>query len=757
VQTTPDRPPVTVEGTLDRVVFSNAENGWSVLRVVVAGRRDPLTAVGNLPGVQPGETLRLTGRYVIDKKFGEQLAVESFVTVLPSTLGGIERYLGSGLVRGIGRSLAKRLVAHFGLATLEVIEHAAHRLTEVEGIGPVRRERIEQAWAAQREIKNVMLFLQTHGVSTAYATRIYRLYGAEAIRIVKENPYRLATDVWGIGFKSADKIADRLGIARDAPSRLAAGLLFALGEAADEGHLYLPESQLLRTAAELLAVEGSGLAAALATLAAAGQVVVETEYLPPAAAISLAAACAGTPGPPAPSAAGAPAGGGERAVYLAPLHTAERGLAERLRTLAAALAVPLAIDLDAALRGFEQREQIELAAEQQQAIRQAIRQKVLVVTGGPGTGKTTLIRGVVSVLARKGRRVLLAAPTGRAAKRLAEATGSDAQTIHRLLAFDPRVMAFTRNQESPLDADVLVVDEASMLDTVLAYHLAKAVPDAAQLVLVGDVDQLPSVGPGRVLADLIASRALPVVRLGQVFRQAATSRIVRNAHRINRGELPDLAPPEATAEKSDFFFIERESPAEILATLEELVVRRIPSRFGFDPIEDVQVLTPMRRGELGTGNLNQVLQQLLNPDGAPVGRHQLRLGDKVMQTRNNYELEVFNGDLGRIRASDPEEHLVEVEVDGRAVVYEEAVLDELALAYACSVHKAQGSEYPCVVIPLHTQHYLLLQRNLLYTAVTRGRRLVVLVGSRRALQIAVRNDRGLERFSRLAQRLRGAG
>jgi|CXWL01.1.fsa_nt_gi exodeoxyribonuclease V alpha subunit len=723
---------LTVEGTLERIVYSSDENAWSVVRVIVAGRREPLTAVGNLLGVQPGESLRLTGRLVNDRKWGEQLQVDSYVSVAPASLVGIERYLGSGLVRGIGRSLAKRLVTRFGLATLDVIEQEPARLLEVDGIGPVRSARIREAWTAQKEIKTVMVFLQSHGVSTAFATRIWKLYGAEAVNVVRTDPYRLATDIWGIGFKSADRIARNLGLPTDAPARIRAGLLYVLSQAGDRGHLFLPQSKLLADAAALLEVAPELVPPALADLEMSGDVVVEEL---PAAATPLGQLR-------------------ERAIFLAALHAAEAGLAERLSGLLAAPASPLDVDVPRALAWFEQRAGIALAEGQRQAIAQALSAKLLVVTGGPGTGKTTLIKGVVEILGRKGRRLLLAAPTGRAAKRLSEATGAEAQTLHRLLAFDPQTRSFTRNQEKPLEADVVVVDEVSMLDVLLAYHLSKAVPATAQLVLVGDVDQLPSVGPGRVLADLIESGVVPVVRLGQVFRQAAASRIISNAHRINRGDLPFLDPP-GPGELADFFFIERSEPADVRATIRELVGERIPNRFGLDPVEDVQVLTPMRRGELGATNLNVDLQQLLNPQGTPVGRFgQLRVGDKVMQVRNNYDLEVFNGDIGRVRAVDTDEDTVEVVFDGRSVIYEPVALDELVLAYACSIHKAQGSEYPCVVVPVHTQHFVMLQRNLIYTAVTRGRKLVVLVGTKKALAIAVGTADGERRNSRLAERLR---
>ena len=719
----------TVTGLLERVVFSNEENAWSVVRLTVAGEREPVTAVGNLLGVQPGESLRLEGQWVVDPKFGRQLKVSSYTVVAPSTAEGIERYLGSGMVPGIGKEMAKRLVAAFGLQTLEVIEREPERLKEVKGLGPKRRAEIGRAFAEQREAREVMVFLQSHGVGTGHAIKICKRYGQDALRQVREDPYRLAIDIHGIGFLSADRIAGALGFAKTARERVEAGVLHLLSEAADRGHLFLPQARLTEEARRLLDVPAAPVEAAVATLAAAEQVVVE------------------------------PISGGERAnaseegsaVYLKPLHAAEAGLAARLRALLAQPALPLQIDAERALAWFEKKEGVTLAPAQREAVKRGLTEKLLVVTGGPGTGKTTLVRGIVEILGRKGRTVALAAPTGRAAKRLAEATGSPAATIHRLLEFDPRARRFLRDRDRPLACDLLIVDEASMLDTVLAYHLLKAVPNGGRLVLVGDVDQLPSVGPGRVLADLIRSRAVDIVSLDFIFRQGETSQIVQNAHRIQRGDLPVASRDLA----GDFFLAERGRPEEVLETLVDLVTRRIPARFGLDPVDEIQVLSPMNRGLLGTDNLNQVLREILNPSGRAVahGPHSLRVGDKVMQVRNDYELEVWNGDLGRVRGIDLDDEQVAVEIDGRRVLYDFPQLDELALAYACTIHKSQGSEYPCVVVPLHTQHHVMLQRNLLYTAVTRARRLAVLVGERRAIAVAVGNGRTGARYTLLAERL----
>jgi exodeoxyribonuclease V alpha subunit len=727
------RDTATLEGVLERVVFSNEENAWSVVRLQVAGQKDLVTAVGNLLGVQPGESLRLSGSWLNDPKYGRQFRVASYATVIPANLGGIEKYLGSGLIRGVGKVMAARMVAAFGLEVLDVIENHPERLKEVEGIGPKRRQEIARAWAEQREIKEVMIFLQSHGVSTHYAIKIYKAYGAHATQLVRDNPYRLAADIHGIGFQSADKIARALGIPPDAPQRIEAGTLYLLGAAADRGHVYLPRQALGEEAAKLLGAQAPQIDAAVTALAESEQIVLE-----PLAAATDAADAADT------------------AVFLRALHAAETSVAARVRALLVQPLLPLEIDLDRALDWFEKEERIELARQQRQAIRAGLTRKALVITGGPGTGKTTLVRGIVAILARKRQRVLLAAPTGRAAKRLAEATGAEASTLHRLLEFNPQTRQFDRNREHPLSCDVLIVDEASMLDTVLAHHLLRAVPDQGRLILVGDVDQLPSVGPGRVLGDLIRSEAVEVVRLSEIFRQAERSLIVVNSHRVNQGMMPIQ---ESVDSDGDFFFFARETPEEIAETIAQLVARRIPGKFGFDPVDQIQVLTPMNRGPLGTDSLNAALRDLLNPEGATVtrGGHSLRVGDKVMQVRNNYDLEVFNGDIGRVRAIDEVEQIVTVAVDGREVAYDFGSIDELVLAYACSIHKSQGSEYPCVVIPLHTTHYVMLQRNLLYTALTRAKRLAILVGEERALRVAVGTRRVRPRFTRLAERLSGFG
>jgi exodeoxyribonuclease V alpha subunit len=711
----------TLEGTLERIAFINEENAWSVVKIAVPDRREPVTAVGNLLGVKPGENLQLTGRWIQDKRFGEQFQVESFQTVVPATLAGIERYLGSGLVHGIGKVMAERLVARFGLKTLEVIDTHPERLTEVEGIGRVRSEQIRRAWIEQRAIKDVMVFLHSHGVAMSHATKIYKRYGDKAIAAVRENPYRLAADIFGIGFQTADEIARNLGVAPGAPARCQAGVLHVLRSLADEGHVAAPRADLVERARALLEVDEDLVQGALAPLVEREQIVIEQ----------------------------VPDG---QAVYLEALHIAERGIAELLERLMRARAKPLEIDIGRAVAWFEERQQITLAPEQREAIALSAHRKALVITGGPGTGKTTLINAILQILEKKGRSTLLAAPTGRAAKRMAETTGHEARTLHRMLEFTPKSNAFARGPSHPLDADLVIVDEASMLDTVMMYSLLRALPPHCQIVLVGDVDQLPSVGPGSVLLDLIRSGALPVVRLSHIFRQAEQSRIVVNAHRVNQGELPLSSADDPNA---DFFFIERQEPEDVLVTMKALLTERIPRKFGLHPTRDIQVLTPMHKGLLGAAALNQELQALFNPEGPSIvrGTRVFRVGDKVMQVKNDYDLDVFNGDVGHVATIDTEARTVTVVFDGRHVVYDEGQLDELALAYACSIHKSQGSEFPCVVLPLHTQHFVMLKRNLLYTAMTRARRLVVIVGSKRALSTAVSSADTVTRFTGLARRL----
>ena len=720
-----------LEGILERVVFQNPTTQWTVARLSPAEGGAPVTVVGSLLGVSPGSPLLLRGAWVDDRRYGRQFRVDSYQTRSPETLLGIERYLGSGLIPGIGPELAKRIVSVFGLRTLDVIDEAPERLEEVDGIGRARAESIADAWKAQRDIQDVMVFLRGHGVSPAYAARIYKRYGKDAVGLVRENPYRLALDIWGIGFKTADGIARNLGIAKDAPPRLEAGLVHALGELSEEGHTHAPEPALLGRAAELLAVDEHALEDALSRL--------ETSHLIVREALGDRGRCAS----------------------LTPLWEHEHDAAAALVGLAQTPMATPAIDVARATAWFERREGIELARGQRRAIRAATEDKCVVITGGPGVGKTTIVRAITAIAGAQRRRMALAAPTGRAAKKLSDSAGEPAVTLHRLLEFQPRTASFDRSASRPLEVDIVIVDEASMIDIALARALLVALPATAQLVLVGDIDQLPSVGPGAFLADVIASEAATVVELSEIFRQAAASRIVVAAHRINRGAVPDLqAPRGEDPARSDFYFVAREEPASARDTVVELAAERIPARFGFDPAYDVQVLSPMHRGDLGTASLNAALQTAINParDGARElrrGERALRIGDKVMQIRNDYDREVFNGDLGVVRdiTSEPEGLVVEL-FDRRRIEYRREDLDQLVHAYAVSVHKSQGSEYPAVVIPLLMQHYMMLERTLLYTAVTRGKSLVVLVGQAKAVAMAVKHASSKERWTWLAERIR---
>ncbi len=715
---------VTLDGTIERVTFRSEDTGFTVARFMTAGR-EPVTIVGELVGVNEGLPLRLRGQWVQDKKFGKQFKVATYQLKSPETLIGIERFLGSGLIPGIGPAMAKRLVEKFGAETLEVIDKNPARLTEVIGIGGKKAATIAEAFVGQRHVQDVMVFLRGHGVPAAFAARIVKKYGKDAINVVRANPYRLAHEVWGIGFRTADGIAMSLGIARDAPERLEAGLTHALETANEDGHMFLPDDELVQAAANLLGVPLESLPPRLGALEEKHRVVREL--------LGERGACSALPW----------------------AHEAEVTAAMRLAELARTPGRALSLDLHAAIHAFESVTGLALAPQQRKAVEAALVDKVVVITGGPGVGKTTIVKAIVHLAKIVHRRVALSAPTGRAAKRLGEATVHEAMTIHRLLEYNPHEGGFARNRDNQLELDMLVIDEGSMVDAQLYRAVLDALPASAQLILVGDVDQLPSVGPGAVLADTIASEAATVIRLTEIFRQAAQSKIVVSAHAINHGEVPDL---EASGETSDFYFINREDPEAARATIVELVSERIASRFGFDPITEVQVLAPMHRGDLGTAALNKALQDKLNPTrgGAEMirGERTYRRGDKVMQLRNDYDKGVFNGDIGVLATVDAEAGTVSVDFDGRIALYERNELDQLVHAYAVSIHKSQGSEYPAVVLTLATQHYMMLQRSLLYTAVTRGKKLVVIVGSKRALGLAVRNADAKRRYTWLAERVR---
>ncbi len=710
----------TIYGCLERITYYNEETHFIVARLQEKGKKGLTTIVGNLAGLNPGEFLKLTGRWVHDKKFGLQFRVEQYETVVPATVNGIRKYLGSGLIKGIGPVMAQRIVKEFGLNTLDVIENSPAELARVEGIGPKRIAMITKAWEDQREIKEIMVFLQGHGVSAAHAARIYKQYGKAAVETVRANPYRLAADIRGIGFITADRIARHLGIDPNSVMRAEEGLLYVLNELMSEGHVYYPRESLVDKAVEMLEVERGVVLTALDRLRADQRVILD-----------------------------------EDAVYLTPFFIAEARLARRMLALREAGSTVRRLDPVQALAWVEKKLNVRLADRQKEAVALAVQSKVVIVTGGPGTGKTTIIKAVVKILCALGLRILLAAPTGRAAKRVHEACGFEARTIHRLLGFSAQKGGFQRDQDSPLEADVIIVDEASMIDTILMYHLVKAVPPQATLILVGDVNQLPSVGPGNVLRDIIDSGRFDVVTLTEIFRQSRESRIVVNAHRINRGEFPDIRRPLDPGTATDFYFIEEDDPERVVSKILKLCRERIPKRFGFHPVRDIQVLAPMHKGVAGVENLNVELQNLLNPGGAGItrGHRVFRRHDKVMQIVNNYEKEVFNGDIGWITAINREDQELVVDFDDRTVKYEFPELEELVLAYAVSIHKSQGSEYPVVIMPVLTQHYVLLQRNLVYTGVTRGRKLVVLVGSKKALAMAIRNDKPQKRYTRLRERL----
>ena len=705
-------------GLVDRVTFHNPETGFCVLRIKARGQRDLATVIGHAAAISAGEWITASGEWINDRTHGQQFKARFMRTSAPTSIDGIEKYLSSGMIRGIGPVYAKKMVQIFGERVFDIIEVEPDRLREIDGIGVVRAKRITEAWAEQKIVREIMVFLHSHGVGTARSVRIYKTYGADAIQVMTENPYRLARDIRGIGFKTADAIAMKLGIEKSAMIRIRAGISYALTEAMDAGHCGLPTDELIPLAEGLLEVSQETVRTALHLELTQGSVIADTV-------------------------------GDTACVFLAGLYRAERGIAERLQLLASGRLPWPWIDPEMALPWIAKKTGLSLAESQMSAIRLALVSKVLVITGGPGVGKTTIVNSILRILSAKGVKLLLCAPTGRAAKRMTEATGFEAKTIHRLLETDPKAGGFKRNQDNPLECDLLVADEASMVDVMLMQALVKAVPDDAALLIVGDIDQLPSVGPGQVLTDVIASEAVPVVRLTEVFRQAAQSRIITAAHRINQGSIPDLSKPEGD---SDFYFVQAEDPEIAVPQIVALVKTRIPQRFGLDPIRDIQVLCPMNRGGVGARSLNIELQAALNPAGErKVERFGWRFasGDKVMQIENDYDKEVYNGDIGYVVDVDLDAGELAVNFDGRPVTYSFGELDTLVPAYAVTIHKSQGSEYPAVVIPVLTQHYAMLQRNLLYTGVTRGKRLVVLVGQKKAVAIAVRNVSGRRRWSKL--------
>ncbi len=700
---------------VEHITYQNQENGWSVMKVKVKGYDNLVTLTGSLLDVPVGSVLLVDGDWRVDPKYGQQFVAQSWTEVMPATLYGIEKYLGSGLVKGIGPAYAKAIVSRFGLETIDVIENDIERLLEVPRLGKKRMEKIRESWEKQKDIKEVMVFLQGHGVSTAFAAKIYRKYEKESIAKVKENPYQLADDIWGIGFKTADSIASKMGYVKNDPRRCRSGILYTLNELAEDGHVYAEPEQLVEAAVKLLEAEENPVRQALSSMMEAKDVIADNDV-----------------------------------IYLPPFYYAENGSAKRLQTL---LSDTSLFNSDVAAEPEAEYGSkaggIVYDEVQQAAIQKALDSKVMVLTGGPGTGKTTTTQGIIAAFKARHMSILLAAPTGRAAKRMSEATGMEAKTIHRLLEYNP-MDGYKRNDENPLEGDALIVDECSMIDILLFYNLMKAIPSNMRLILVGDIDQLPSVGAGNVLRDIIDSRQIPVVRLTRIFRQAQSSRIVMNAHAINAGQFPNIRNGLDT----DFFFINQEDADEMVKLIIGLVRDRLPKKYGYPP-KEVQVLTPMQRGTVGAGNLNIELQNALNPTGPSLARggYTFRLGDKVMQIRNNYDKNVFNGDIGYITAVDTNERTLTVTFDNRLVEYDITELDEIVLAYAITIHKSQGSEFPVVVMPVTMKHFVMLQRNLIYTGITRAKKICVLVGTTKALAYAIHNQTVSKRNTKLKERL----
>ena len=734
---------------VERITYQNPQNGYSVIKCRAKGFQELVTVVGEMPDVHVGSVLSLGGFWKVDAKYGRQFTVQTFEETLPATVYGMEKYLGSGLIKGIGPKYAQKIVRQFGKDTLDVIEERPEELLKVPGIGSVRVERIKKSWQEQKEIRNIMVFLQGHDVSTSHATKIFKTYGNESIQIVQENPYRLADDIWGIGFRTADTIAEKMGFDHEKYVRLRSGILYTLNKLSEDGHCYAERDQLIQKGTELLSVEEGLLQMTLDEMIRQKDVI--TEALPVQGRESPAETLPETPSPDPELTALSmtdPEQTAARAIYLPPFFFSEMGTARRLRALMDGPGGPV-MDTAGLAERISRRTGMVYDEIQMQAILQAVRSKILILTGGPGTGKTTTTLGIITAFRETGAKILLAAPTGRAAKRLSESTGMEAKTIHRLLETKPPE-GYQRNEDNPLQGDVLIVDECSMIDIMLMYNLLKAMPDSMRLILVGDVDQLPSVGPGNVLRDMIESGCFPVIRLTRIFRQARESRIILNAHRINAGKMPDLSNGRYT----DFFFMQQENPEAALTTIVDLVRSKLSSYYKVPSVE-IQVLTPMQRGVIGAANLNQALQEAINPGSTGLKRsgYLYRAGDKVMQIRNNYDKEVFNGDIGFIESIDMEEKTLTVIFDGRSVDYDATELDELVLAYATTIHKAQGAEFPIVVMPVMMNHFVMLQRNLIYTGVTRAKRILVLVGTRKALAYAVQHMTVDQRNTLLRERL----
>ncbi|CCB91170.1 uncharacterized protein yrrC [Waddlia chondrophila 2032/99] len=708
-----------IKGYIERITFQSRENGYTVVKMQQPGQSDLTCVVGFMPSVQPGETISCTGSWKKHPAHGLQFEAKEYRTEAPADLNGVKKYLGSGLIKGIGPVYAERIVSTFGTETLDVIDLEPERLLEVPGLGEKRVDMIRQCWEEQKSVRDVMIFLQAHNVSPVYAQKIFRVYGKKCIQVVSEAPYSLAKDIHGIGFKTADKIAEKIGIEKNSPQRIEAGILYVLSELSNDGHVCFPRDPFIEEAAKILEVDSSLIIKNIENLQEESIVIQEQVHH----------------------------GALQTFLWLKPLYIAEKGIAKELLRVMQGASHLRRIDGEKALEWVQEKLSITLADNQKTAVFLALSEKAQIITGGPGTGKSTITNAILTISSKLSDKILLAAPTGRAAKRMSEITGKKAQTIHSLLEFDFRAGGFKRNGKNPLDCDLLIIDEASMIDTLLMYSLLKAVPDHSRLIFVGDIDQLPSVGPGNVLKDMIASRTLAVTQLNQIFRQASGSRIVTNAHRINKGIFPELY----NGKESDFFFIAEEDKDALLNQILTLAAQRVPRTYHFDPFTDIQVLAPMKKGVIGTDNLNHLLQETLNPSQNHIYKYGRRFakGDKVMQTRNNYDKKVYNGDVGRIEKIDETDQKVYVKMEDLLISYDFADLDELVLAYAVSVHKYQGSECPCIIMPVHTSHFKLLHRNLLYTGVTRGKKLVILAGTKKALAIAIHNDEVKSRYTGL--------
>ena len=721
-------PKSTLEGELERITYSNPETHYTIAKLKTSKTHNMVTIVGSMPAVKPGQFLKIEGTWETHPKYGQQFKIASYEETLPATISGIKKYLASGIVKGIGPSTAHRMISCFGAKTFEIIEKNPERLVEVDGVGPAKAALIGDAWKNNHAARGVMQLLQNSGVKTAYCAKILKTYGADAVNIIRNDPYRLATDIPGIGFYFADRIALTLGVSRDDTQRVRACIIHVIQQFINEGHVFIFENQLVVQCADLFSLEADITRYSIEKLSADGELVIEN----------------------------APDTSENKIVYLKEIHQAETGISNRIKALLSVPVIPPSIDADRISKEVQKKLAIALSQEQIDVLEKILSHRVVIITGGPGTGKTTLIRSVNAIFEALGKRVLLAAPTGRAARRLSEVTRRDAKTIHRLLGVNFKDGLFDKNRDNPLDADAVIIDEASMVDTLLMFYLINAVPMTAALILVGDVFQLPSIGPGNVLSDMIKSARTPIFYLKKIFRQAHKSPIVFNAHRIRQGEFPVFKPLDPTEGLSEFYFIEQDDPNTVVTTILELCTKTIPERFNFDPVHEVQILTPMHKGVIGTTHLNQVLQEVLNPNPVIIETRgsTFKIGDKVMHLKNNYQKEVFNGDIGTIRTVDVKENIFSVDFYGRTVSYDFTEMDDISLAYAISVHKSQGSEYPAVILPIMTQHFVLLQRNLLYTAITRGKKLVILIGTKKALAIALKNDTPKKRLSGLAFRLK---